>query len=66
MPILVKTHQSATNTFFRFDFDETKIRVWTEDSNAMTTRTLDFWLTIQTCILTNKIKESNFDFYLFG
>jgi len=39
MPILVKTHESATNTFFRFDFDETKIKVWTEDSNAMTTRT---------------------------
>jgi len=37
--ILVKAHESATNTFFRFDFDETKIKVWTEDSNAMTTRT---------------------------
>jgi len=38
MPILVKTHESATNAYFRLDFDETKIKVWTIDS-GMTTRT---------------------------
>jgi hypothetical protein len=66
MPILVKTHQSGTNAYFRLEFDDDKLKLWTEDSSAMITRTLDLWLTIQTCILTNKIKESNFDFYLFG
>jgi len=39
MPILVKTHESATNAYFRLEFDETKIKLWTEDSDAMTTRT---------------------------
>jgi len=39
MPILVKTHQSGTNAYFRLEFDETKIKVWTEDSSAMITRT---------------------------
>jgi hypothetical protein len=39
MPILVKTHESATNALFRLEFDETKIKIWTKDSNAMITRT---------------------------
>ena len=39
MPILVKTHESATSAFFKFEFDESKVKVWTEDSNAMITRT---------------------------
>jgi hypothetical protein len=39
VPILIKTHESATNAEFRIDFDENKLNIWTEDSNAMTTRT---------------------------
>jgi len=39
MQILVKTHESATNAYFRLDFDDTKVKIWTEDSNAMITRT---------------------------
>ena len=39
IPILVKTHESATNAFFGLDFDEDEIMIWTEDSNAMITRT---------------------------
>jgi len=37
--ILIKTHESATNAFFRLEFDEDDIAIWTEDSNAMITRT---------------------------
>ena len=36
---MIKTHESATNAFFRLDFDGDNIRLWTEDSNAMTTKT---------------------------
>ncbi|MDA3800501.1 MAG: hypothetical protein PF692_15690 [Kiritimatiellae bacterium] len=39
MPFLVKTHESATNAFFRLEFDENKLNIWTKDSNAMITRT---------------------------
>jgi len=39
LPILIKTHESATNAFFGLDFNEDDITIWTEDSNAMITRT---------------------------
>jgi len=39
LPILIKTHESATNAFFGLDFDEDDITIWTEDSDAMITRT---------------------------
>jgi len=35
---LIKTHDSATSAYFRLDFDESKIKLWTIDS-VMTTRT---------------------------
>jgi len=39
LELLIKTHPTATNAEFRLDFDEDNIKVWTEDSNAMITRT---------------------------
>jgi len=37
MPILVKTHQSATNAYFRFDYDSDNLRLWVKDGTEIRT-----------------------------
>jgi hypothetical protein len=39
MPILFKTHESATNACLRLDFYSSNINIWTKNSDSMTTRT---------------------------
>ena len=41
MPILVKTHQTATSAYFRFDFDDSKIRIWKKNGTMTRTNSTD-------------------------
>jgi len=41
MPFLVKTHETATSAFFRFDFDDTKVRIWKKDGTMTRTNSTD-------------------------
>jgi hypothetical protein len=41
MPILIKTHQSATNAYFRLDFDETKVKIWKKNGTMTRTNSTD-------------------------
>jgi hypothetical protein len=41
VPFLVKTHETATSAQFRFDFNDTKIRIWKKDGTMTRTNSTD-------------------------
>jgi len=34
MELLIESHESATNAYFRLDFDESKVKLWTKDGTT--------------------------------
>jgi hypothetical protein len=41
VPFLVKTHETATSAQFRFNFNDTKIRIWKQDGTMTRTNSTD-------------------------
>jgi hypothetical protein len=66
VPFLVKTHETATSARFRFNFNDTKIRIWKQDGTMTRTNSTDSILAYHNYSYGELFSGSESTFYVQG